>query len=123
MILLMTGVLLVKVPAYNNHRLVSYHDNGFCDMIITLSILLNITTCTRCTYTTHSSACARIHISDKVRVPVVQVLCITLPMQADSLLQVTNHQPIRVGTLDFLYRQLRETQTSAICDTCSGCTL
>ena len=45
MIVLVTGVLLVKVPAHNNYRLLSYHDNGFCDMIITLSILLHITIC------------------------------------------------------------------------------
>ena len=74
-------------------------------------------------YNTRSSTCAHIHISGKARVLVVQVLCTTLPKQVDSLLQVTNHQPIQVGTLDFLYRQLRETQTSAICDTCTGYTL
>ena len=43
MIILMTGVLLVKLPTHDNHRLLSYHDNGFCDTIITLSILLHIT--------------------------------------------------------------------------------
>ena len=32
MIILMTGVLLVKVPTHDNHRLLSYHDNGFCDI-------------------------------------------------------------------------------------------
>jgi len=31
-------------------------------------------------------------------------------MQADSLPLVTNHQPVQVGTLDFLYRELREIQ-------------
>ena len=39
----MTGVLLVKTPAHDNYRLLLYHDNGFYDMIITLSILLQIT--------------------------------------------------------------------------------
>jgi len=38
----MTGVLLVKAHADDNHRLLSYHDNGFCDTIITLSILLHV---------------------------------------------------------------------------------
>ena len=36
MIVLITGVLLIKAP--------TYHDNGFCDMIIILAILLHITT-------------------------------------------------------------------------------
>ena len=56
MIVLMTGVLLFKAPAHDNHKLLSYDmiidnglsyhiiDNGFCNMIITLSILLHITT-------------------------------------------------------------------------------
>ena len=44
MIVLMTGVLLIKAPTHDNHRLLSYHDNGFCDMIIILAILLHITT-------------------------------------------------------------------------------
>ena len=39
-IALMTGMLQVKAPAYDNHKLLSYHNNGFCDMII---ILLHIT--------------------------------------------------------------------------------
>ena len=40
MIVFMTGVLLVKARAHDNHRLLPYHDNGFCNMII---ILLHIT--------------------------------------------------------------------------------
>ena len=36
----MTGVLQVKAHTHNNHRQLSYHDNGFCDTIITLSILI-----------------------------------------------------------------------------------
>ena len=43
MVALTTGVLLVKAHAHDNHRLLSYHDHGFCDTIITLLILLNIT--------------------------------------------------------------------------------
>ena len=43
MITLITGVLLVKAHAHDNHRLLSYHDNRFCNKIITLSILLHIT--------------------------------------------------------------------------------
>jgi len=41
--MLMTGVLQFKAYACDNHRLLSYHDSGFCNMIITLSILLHIT--------------------------------------------------------------------------------
>ena len=48
MIVLITGVLLIKAPAY---RLLSHQDNGFCDTIITLLILLHITTAVAiCTY-------------------------------------------------------------------------
>ena len=43
MIVLMTEVLPIKAHAHDNHRLLSYYDNGFCNMIITLSILLHIT--------------------------------------------------------------------------------
>ena len=37
----MTEVLL---PTHANQKLLSYHDNRFCDTIITLSILLHIST-------------------------------------------------------------------------------
>ena len=43
MIVFVTGVLLVKAHTHDNLRLLSYQDNGFCNMIITLSILLHIT--------------------------------------------------------------------------------
>ena len=49
----MAEVLQVKTFAYENHRLLSYHDNGFCDMIITLSILLHITTISNGFWTCH----------------------------------------------------------------------
>jgi len=39
----MTGVLVVKVYARNNHGLLLYDDNGFYNTIITLLILLHIT--------------------------------------------------------------------------------
>ena len=44
MIVLMTGMLLVKAHAHDNHRLLLYHENAFCDMIITLSMPLHIIT-------------------------------------------------------------------------------
>ena len=43
MIVLTTGVLLVNTHTHDNHRLLSYHDNGFCYTIITISMLLHIT--------------------------------------------------------------------------------
>jgi len=38
-----TRMLQVKAHANDNHRLLSYHDNGFWDTIIILTILLHIT--------------------------------------------------------------------------------
>ena len=31
MVVLMIGVLQVKAHTHDNHRLLSYHNNGFCD--------------------------------------------------------------------------------------------
>ena len=39
----MAGGLLIKAPTHDNLRLLSHHDNGFCNAIIILSILLHIT--------------------------------------------------------------------------------